>query len=97
MMASALATYASGLDQVVVVGDGPQADRLLEIATLRYRPFSITLGLTLTAQQELTTVAPFLASLGLLDGEPAAYVCRDFACRTPVTDPMALARILNDD
>ncbi|MEQ1907798.1 MAG: thioredoxin domain-containing protein [Vicinamibacterales bacterium] len=97
MMASALATHASGLDQVVVVGDGPKADALLEVATLRYRPFSITLGLSLSVQQELVNVAPFLALLGLRDGEPAAYVCRDFACRAPVTDPIALARTLNDE
>ncbi len=96
MMASALATYASGVEHVVVVGDGEKADALLDVATLRYRPFSITLGLTSSVQHELTTVAPFLASLDLWDGQPAAYVCRDFACRTPVTDPIALARILND-
>jgi uncharacterized protein YyaL (SSP411 family) len=96
MMASALATYASGIEQVVVVGDGEKADALLDVATLRYRPFSITLGLTMSTQDELTSIAPFLASLGLRDGEPAAYVCRDFACRTPVTDPIALARMLND-
>ena len=97
MMASALATYASGLEQIVVVGDGPNAKALLDAASLRYRPFSITLGLTSSAQRELATSAPFLATLPIRDGEPAAYVCRDFACRAPITDPTALARALNDE
>jgi uncharacterized protein YyaL (SSP411 family) len=27
-------------------------------------------------------------------GAPAAYVCRDFTCRMPVSDPMELRTIL---
>jgi uncharacterized protein len=37
---------------------------------------------------------PLLAGRSMVDGRPAAYVCRDFACRRPVTDPEALAEAL---
>jgi uncharacterized protein YyaL (SSP411 family) len=35
-----------------------------------------------------------LEGRGLLDGEPAAYVCERFACRQPVADPADLAGLL---
>ncbi len=37
---------------------------------------------------------PLLAGRGLVARAPAAYVCRDFTCRMPVTDPMELRAVL---
>ncbi len=33
---------------------------------------------------------PLLADRDLVNGQPAAFVCRDFACRLPVTTPPEL-------
>ncbi|MFE7118645.1 thioredoxin domain-containing protein [Streptomyces sp. NPDC057654] len=37
---------------------------------------------------------PLLADRPLLDGRPAAYVCRHFACDAPTADPQVLAGLL---
>jgi hypothetical protein len=43
---------------------------------------------------EPAEVVPLLAGRGLVTGAPAAYVCRNFTCRMPVTDPMELRAAL---
>ena len=39
---------------------------------------------------------PLLEGRGLVDGKPTAYVCQNYVCQLPVTDPEALARQLED-
>jgi hypothetical protein len=39
-------------------------------------------------------IVPLLAGRSLVDGRPAAYVCRNFACERPLTDVEELARSL---
>jgi hypothetical protein len=45
--------------------------------------------------REAAEAVPLLAGRGLVAGAPAAYVCRDFTCRMPVTDPMELRAALD--
>jgi hypothetical protein len=39
---------------------------------------------------------PLLAGKGLVEGRAVLYVCRDFACRAPITDPARVAEGLSD-
>jgi hypothetical protein len=38
-----------------------------------------------------SSAIPLLAGRVAIDGRPTAYLCRNFACRLPVTDAAALA------
>ena len=94
MMAAAYAGYSVGMPQVVVVGDGPMADALFDVAAGGYRPFTLALAIDEAKRAALEPLAPFLAAMRPVDGKAAAYVCQNFACQAPITEIGALARLL---
>ena len=46
------------------------------------------------AEPEIAGIAPFTKEMRTIGGRAAAYVCRNFSCQRPVTDPKELAAIL---
>jgi len=78
---------ADGPRQVAVVGrGGDPARRGLVAAAFRLtHP-----GLVIAQGDGGTTAVPLLDSRTPVDGKPAAYLCHDFVCDLPVTDPAHL-------
>ena len=95
MMLAALAASTAPWRQTLVVG--PRADArtraLLDAANRPYAPFGIVLPIEPGPDQEaLAELMPWVAAMTVVDGAPAAYVCRDFTCDRPVTSPDELNR-----
>ena len=61
---------------------------------MRYLPFAIQLRVTPERQRALGGSLPFLEAMRPVAGITAAYVCRDFTCRQPVTTVDALEQEL---
>ena len=80
---------AAGPLQVAVVGEGPQASELLQVARASTSP-----GLVTAHGSPDVTGIPLLADRPLVDGLPAAYLCRGFVCDRPVTTPEQLSEAL---
>ena len=59
-----------------------------------YLPFAIQLRVTPDTQRALAGSLPFIGAMRPIDGAAAAYVCRDFTCREPVTTIDALQQEL---
>ena len=78
--------------EIAVVGDpaAPETKALLGVVRGEYRPFSVV-ALAANARQASDSAVPLLHERVMRDGNATAYVCRAFACRTPVTDPHELA------
>ena len=57
----------------------------------RYLPFAVRLRATPGDQQaRLAERLPFVGALREIDGRSTAYVCTNFTCREPVSDPARL-------
>ncbi len=81
-----------GIDELAVVGDpADEPTQDLIVAGLEAaRRAGRNLVVAVSADPDASAV-PLLAGRTMIDGRPTAYLCRNFACRLPVTDPAALA------
>jgi uncharacterized protein YyaL (SSP411 family) len=93
MMLAALSAWHAQAMQVVIVGADEAAGTQALKAELaeHYRPFAIVVPIVPGPSQEsVASRLPFVAAMSTRGAEAAAYVCRDFTCREPVTNPLAL-------
>ncbi len=93
----ALEMLASPSCEVVIAGRPEAADtlELISVARRCRRPQAVLLLRPDTEKMpEIAKVVPFTREMRAIDGRAAAYVCRNFSCRRPVTAPEDLAAIL---
>jgi uncharacterized protein YyaL (SSP411 family) len=84
--------WLSGPAEIAVVG-GPDDERTraLHQTALHAAPP----GAVLALGDSTSSAVPLLEGRGLVDGVPAAYVCRQFTCQAPVTTPAELTEVLS--
>jgi uncharacterized protein YyaL (SSP411 family) len=79
--------------EIAIVGspDDEATRALLGTATSGFRPHQV---LAYGPAGLAAPAVPLLEDRDLVDGKPAAYVCRDFVCQTPVAEVEALRALL---
>ncbi|HZO60686.1 MAG TPA: thioredoxin domain-containing protein [Solirubrobacterales bacterium] len=77
--------------EVALVGE--QVEPLARVVRRRLHPTVVVAGMR-PGDEEAAAAIPLLRGRDLVDGNPAAYVCENFACRMPVTDPAELEQLL---
>ncbi len=84
--------------EVVIVGD-PELESTRTMLELLHRKFYPNRVLMLKRDgdegEKLSSLAAFTAELKPLDSKATAYVCENFACKRPITDPEALAESIS--
>jgi hypothetical protein len=94
-LAAVLSAALAPAGELAVVGPAadPATAALLAVAEEQFRPaLFVARGDGLAGG-----VVPLLQGRGLVQGRPAAYLCRNLACAAPVTDAEELRRLLQDD
>jgi hypothetical protein len=89
----------SGPAEIAVVGPpGDPGTAALHTAAMLAAPPGAVIARgdgTAAGDGAAAKAVPLLAGRTLVAGAPAAYVCRDFTCRLPVTDSMELRAALD--
>ncbi|HEU4707593.1 MAG TPA: thioredoxin domain-containing protein [Solirubrobacterales bacterium] len=86
----ALDFHLTPTQEVALVGDG--LDDLAAVVREQPRPH-----LVLSGGPEGSDQPPLLVGRTTIDGQPTAYVCENFTCRLPTTDPDDLREQLSSD
>jgi uncharacterized protein YyaL (SSP411 family) len=78
--------------EVVIAGQPGARDAAAMLSALQtaYHPNKIVLFHPAGKTEELARLAPFVKHQTSLDGKATAYVCRNYACRAPTTDPAVM-------
>ncbi|HXS63760.1 MAG TPA: thioredoxin domain-containing protein [Streptosporangiaceae bacterium] len=80
--------FLAGPAEIAIVGDlGDSRTTALHSAAALGAPPGAVLAIGSPDGAGASAAIPLLSGRGLVDGQPAAYVCRGFACRLPVTTP----------
>ncbi len=98
-LVSALQLRVGASLEIVIVGDPSGADTraLIETARKPYLPNAAVLFVaTGEGGDAIRKLVPFTAAYETVDGSAAAYVCRNFECKLPTTDPTKLAELLEE-
>ncbi|MGE5360727.1 MAG: thioredoxin domain-containing protein, partial [Bacteroidales bacterium] len=89
MMLAALSVWRSSPQEIAIVGSAGSQDTkaLLAAVAFSYLPAAVVVPVDPGCQAALSRLLPFVESMTMLDGRATAYVCRDFACNRPTTEP----------
>lgn len=79
--------------EVVIVGDRnlPETQTLIQAVRSVYCPHKTVL----LKEPGVEKIAPFTADMQSVGGKPAVYICRNFSCEQPLTDPDAVRLALS--
>ncbi len=90
MLSSYMYSVSDNSSEIVITGENSK--EMIDTLNRKYLPFAVTIS---NISPELTEIAPFVGEYKSQNGKTAAYVCRNFSCMEPVTQPEKLSEVLS--
>ena len=93
---SALDFYLSHPKEIALLGDlaSPLTQALIDIVFKPYLPNRVVMHAP--GSGDGVALGPLLEDKTLVAGQPAAYVCQNYTCQAPVSDPLVLEQQLRE-
>jgi uncharacterized protein YyaL (SSP411 family) len=87
--------FSHPLQEVAILGDPhqPQTSALVRQLWIHYRPYTLA---AISDFPPASNAPALLQGRSLIDGKPTAYVCQNFSCKLPVTEPADFALQLRE-
>ncbi|MDZ7700489.1 MAG: hypothetical protein U5R49_27370 [Deltaproteobacteria bacterium] len=86
--------------EVVIAGQREDKDTRMMVDTFHRHFLPRDVMLLISGEDvrtRLAALAPFVKDMTAIDGKATAYVCRQYACQAPITDPEELKKALHMD
>lgn len=82
--------------QIIVVtrGENNESKEILEALKKEFLPEAVTIFFSEEDNSKLLSVAPYLCDYRAINCKTTAYLCENFSCREPVTQPDELLKII---
>lgn len=96
LMALQFAVYGS--QEIVIAGGPGAADTQAMLTTVRtaFLPHAVVVLNPVGKEDEVKGLFPFTEGKTAKEGKATAYVCQNYACQNPVTDPVELEKLLEN-
>ena len=99
MFHATMSEGANAFVEIAVIGpaDSEKTHELIRVVHGAYRPNKVValLDPRWPNAEKIGNAVPLLAGKGMVDGQPTAFVCRNYACQAPVTSAKELVKQLN--
>jgi uncharacterized protein YyaL (SSP411 family) len=95
-MLSALDFYLSSPAEVALVGEFPAGD-MMQMVRAVWKPYAPNKVVAARdpGDEEAAQIVPLLADRPQVKGQATAYVCRNYVCEAPTTDPATVIALLS--
>jgi len=89
--------FLLGPNQEIVIAGNPEteaAKSMIEIVHRHFLPRAVSLLADVRDRSRLAAIAPFTEAMKPVNGNASAYVCEQYACSQPITEPDELEKAL---